>query len=231
MSSTPLSTHYHIVISTRELKDINILQKYYVKHKSTDKYIISVESGKTGHKHIESFVTFSKPQRQDKVRERILKIYEINDKIERSNVKVVINKINDDVRYGYGYAWKEHPITYLSNLEKSYLDECLKYYLAEKDRVEQALAKTKISSSRMTIDSIAESFYEFCVSTQKEDTVSLISNEVASNSWEMPQMFLLYFKRTEQVIPFSLYQKINHHKLIDYINGRIQREFSDDKMG
>lgn len=230
MSTSPLSTHYHIVISTRELQDINILQKYYARHKSTDKYIISVERGSTGHEHIESFVTFFKPQRQDKVREKILKIYDINDKIERSNVKVVINKINEDVRYGYGYSWKEHPTTYITNLDTSYLDECLIYYLQEKDKVEQALAKTKLVNTKMTLDGIAESFYEFCVSA-KDEGVSLISTEVASNSWEMPHMFLLYFTKTEHVIPFSLYQKINHHKLIDYINGRIRREHGDDKKG
>lgn len=221
MSNSEKSDCIHLVISTRECQDPLVLNDMLLSNKNLHQYIISVESGKTGHKHIECFVTFTRAYRKDKFKESIIKLYDISSQIEKKNVKVTFNKIDSDVRYGFGYAWKESPKVYYTNLSIEYLDECLEYFKSQEEVVKKALDKSNTSKKRyMDIDDVAKQYYEFV----KEYQSCLIDTTV-SVSYEMPVLFRKFFCAIEEEIPFSLYQKINHQKLVDYVNAMIMRDF------
>lgn len=219
MSNSEKSDCIHLVVSTRECQDPQVLNSMLLANKNLHQYLISVESGKSGHKHIECFVTFTKPYRKDKFKEMIVKLYDISSQIEKKNVKVTINKIDTDVRYGFGYAWKEAPEIYYTNLSTKYLDECLEYFKSREDAVKNALQKCNTSKKRyMDIDDVAKQYYEFV----KEYQNCLIDTTVSA-AYEMPVLFRKFFCSIEEEIPFSLYQKINHQKLVDYVNAMIMR--------
>lgn len=219
MSYSEKSDCIHLVISTRECKDPSILNNKLLINKNLHQYIISVESGKSGHKHIECFVTFTKAYRKDKFKESIINLYEITSPAEKKNVKVTFNKIDTDVRYGFGYAWKEAPEVYYTNLSEEYLDECLEYYKSKEQAVKDALSKSNSTKKLyMDIDDVAMQYYRFV----REYQSCLIDTNV-SVAYEMPELFRKFFCAIEEVIPFSLYQKINHQKLVDYVNAMIIR--------
>lgn len=97
----------HIVISTRDLQDYTILMTYLAE-KAQD-YYVCVEYGNNGHPHIEAFASFKSVQRQDKMKDKIIKLYNITDRIEKKNISVTFNSVDPDPKYGYGYACKEDP--------------------------------------------------------------------------------------------------------------------------
>ena len=80
----------HIVISTKDLQDPRMLEDLFLKDKSVLEYVISVEYGANGHPHIESFHTRDKSIRQDKMKDKIIKLYGIVDHVSNSNTKFVL---------------------------------------------------------------------------------------------------------------------------------------------
>lgn len=73
----------------------------------------------------------------------------------------------------------------------------------------------------MSMDDIYEQYYEY-VKTHSSSLVDL--DTVSNNSYRMPDMFRSFFCQMPKVMPFSLYQKINHHKLSNYVKKRLVTE-------
>lgn len=229
------STDLHLVISTRELQEPTVLQLWYEKHKYIDSYLITVESGKTGHKHIESFVQFKKEIRTDKLKESICTLFKISDYIEKKNVKVTVNSIDPDPMYGYGYSLKENPEIVLTNIkDNTYFDKCKAYYQAHEEEVNELKMelKSKYTNKQMTFDSIAEDYYQYLIKCEVETVYHYDSHEfepiIGGPTIVQRKMPLSYFNKffiaSDALIPFSLYQRLNLEKLNEYVDMRLQKK-------
>lgn len=203
------SKFVHIVLSPRECPEPSILINY-LKEKATN-YVVAREFGTNGHEHLEAYVEFPDEKRQDKVKEVLRKLYPEIPKEEFINVKVSINHLDTDERYGYGYSLKEGNIV-ASTLTPQQEREALHYYYSKKELIETKISQLQ-PPKRITLDFIADSLL---------DTVKLYYShsrnklERGENITWLCQEFLYYFTKKHK-IPFSLYQKMSKEKLVDYV--------------
>lgn len=203
------SKFVHIVLSPRECPDPYPLLKY-LKEKAFN-YVVAREFGTNGHEHLEAYVEFPEEKRQDKVKEVLRKLYPDIPKEEFINVKVSINHLDTDERYGYGYSLKEGNILASTLTPQQELD-ALYYYNSKKELIQQKISQLQ-APKRITLDFIADSLLDCVVAYYKSSRKKLERGE--NISW-LCQEFLYYFTK-EHKIPFSLYQKMSKEKLVEYV--------------
>jgi len=214
MSKRSQGLHPHIVIATKELCDPEVLSEYLSNHKSVLSYIVTVEYGETGHPHIESFSTWSKEVRQDKLKASICKLYDLRDYYSKLNTKVVFNHIDPDPMYGYGYSMKENPEVKFSNLSAEFLKECLDYYKDHEEQVNLLKKEFKKTYQRLTIDDVANAYLKYI--------------QTACKGSPVPCYFNNFMKQYKDFIPFSMYQKINQDKMNEWVCNYKERAHSLD---
>lgn len=213
------SNHFHLVVSVKHLQSIDDLEEYYVTNKDIENYIITIESGTTGHQHLESFVQLNKLRRQDKFRESIInKLYTNLPKEECKNIKVTINYLDPNPLYAIGYALKENPQHIHTNYSQKKMIEAKEYYNENCDKILKLKeeAKTKYKGLVITVDLIANEYLNFCKESGKP-SLYYHSNPGDGNLYNKEIRDDITFKNFmiiyEEIIPFSLYQKINLDKL------------------
>lgn len=218
-------TCFHIVLAPLEPLCprilINYLEEVNLRTSKKVAYLIAIEYG-TGHKHIDCFIQYPEERRQDSVRRGILKLYPEIPSSQLINCKVTINTIDPNPMYGFGYTMKEHiddngDIIHdelYSNLENEILYKSYEYYKENEEKVRSAIAKRAEEykhKSDFTMDKIVKSFQDYSRDIEKD--------QVDETDWKR-------FLRNFPMIPFSVYQKINQEKLIDYVNNYLCVSFS-----
>lgn len=212
--SRSVSNKFHLVVSTKDKQEPLDLVAFLSKH--SQKYIVSVEYGQNGHPHLDSYFVLEKEQRQDKIRDKLIKnLYTHVDNKEKINIKVVVNTIDPDERYGFGYSFKENPREYWSNQSKKYLDECVDYYFKAKDKVKKSLDKFK--EKPVTIDLISEMFLQYVIDGNSRRDPECISNMIKYPIVDA-YSFRHFYVMSDVQIPASLYQRLNIEKLLDWCN-------------
>ena len=224
MPERKTSNKIHIVISTRELQDPTTLVDWFINNKYTNRYVVSVETGTSGHPHIDCFCEMKKEYRMDKVKDSIMKLYGITDYIERKNVRAVINYIDEDPMYGYGYTLKEDPKEFYTNiLDQEYLTKCKEYYLEHEAQVnnmkQEVISKNKLKR-QITLDTICNDFLEYCVLNGVE---TVYRYDIRSNTKEPINKFTEFFHSYSIFIPYSLFAKINYDKLYEWTECHLER--------
>lgn len=197
----------HIVISTKELQDITILRDYLVNHKAVEDYYVAVEYGDNGHPHLECFSTWSTSVRQDKLKAAIVKLYNIDDYYSKLNTKIVFNHLDPDPMYGYGYASKENPEVYYTSLKLEYLEKCKQYYQDHNETVDMLKKeqRTVYQDKMLTVDKVSLHYLEYVRKFHQSDFVQ-------------PDTFDKFMLEYQDIIPFSMYQKINQEKMCAWVN-------------
>ena len=213
MTTRTSGNNPHIVISTKDLQDPKLLEDMFIKDKSVIDYVITVEYGTNKHAHIESFHTREKPIRQDKMKEKIVKLYGLTDYLSKINTKVVFNTIDPNPLYGIGYAMKESPSIVLTNIPKNVLEEGLTYWNEHQSEVlkQKAILKEKYKTKQITIDTIADEYLDYCI----------MRDAKFSHYHDYFNDFMVVCK---DFIPFSVYQKITIHKLNEWIEQMMKRQ-------
>lgn len=239
----PMSLHYHVIISTKDLVDPDVLVKWLYVHKYD--HVLSLEHGDNGHPHLDCFITLHKELRNDKLKPKILKLYPDIPKSELKNIKVVINKVDPDPDYGYGYTLKE-VIQYLykgkfgaddivnpfynvnskllsTTLEKCYQLRALQYYLDHEQKVKENIQKFKPKKQSNKLDDIGEACAGFVLSylSTNSKNEQQKPDPTANIDWLVTE----YFRRNVDVKDFSNYSKINKEKLTDFC-----RDYAYQKM-
>lgn len=197
----------HIVISTKELQDITILRDYLANNKAVLDYYVAVEYGDSGHPHLECFSTWSKEVRQDKLKAVIVKLYNIDDYHGKMNTKIVFNHLDPDPMYGYGYSSKENPKVYYTTLSQEYLDKCKTYYQDHQDAVNMLKKEQRLvhKDKMMTVDKVALDYLGYV-------------KKFYNDNFATPDIFDKFMLEYQDIIPFSMYQKINQEKLTAWVN-------------
>lgn len=220
----PSGFYPHLVISTRELQDPEKLVVYLSKNMDCIDYVVSVEYGQNGHPHIECFSQWSKSQRQDKFKEKILNLYGIVDVIEKKNVKVTFNHIDTNPLYGYGYSVKENPKVMYTSLPEEYLEDAKRYYEEHVDAVNNAKAVIKGKYKRMlTLDEVAEAYLEYCKTLGLTSMWKITHIQGSLNNYDRVDYFSEFMNSFDTMIPFSLYQKINEEKLTKWVDAYLRK--------
>lgn len=206
------SEYLHVVLSTRELQDPEILRNYY--EKNCKSFIISREVGTTGHPHLESFAHFKKSVGNDVVKRAILNLYPNIPKVEHKNISVTINTIDANPSYGYGYSLKEGDIIYSTFDEFSHA-EFTEYYEKHKDKVNKAKAEAKKDRPKIIseLDQIVNEIVLFISSYYELDEFKKF-DETSNIMWLVDEYCTHLIK--EKRLVFSLYQKINKEKLDEF---------------
>lgn len=211
--SRSISNAFHLVVSTRELQDSGELVAFL--SKQSQKYIVSVEYGKNSHPHLDAFFILPKDVRQDKMRDKIIKtLYSHVDTKERINIKLIVNSIDTDERYGFGYSFKENPRQYYSSETKEYLDKCVEYYFRNKDLVKRSIKKFRDEpiSIKLIGDMFLQSVIDGVSKRDLDRPASLIHPHVDDYS------FRYFIVMSDIDIPADMYQRINIEKMVDWCN-------------
>lgn len=222
--------HPHIVISTKELQDPQILEEFFQTQKLCLSYVIAVEYGETGHAHIESFSTWSKELRQDKIKDKICKLYKIEDYYGRMNTKVTFNHIDPEPMYGYGYAVKEEPNILLTNLDKEYINKSLQYYKDHSEAVNMAKSEKKKEYNKVSSDQIIEDFIDYLY--KKEiyklyPSIKKVNHSIINMFDNHFNTFYLLYPKT---LPLSQFSKIKTELVCDVINLELSKRFYNDPL-
>lgn len=201
---------------------------YYQGLKYIKDYIITVEKGTTGHQHLDSFVQLTETKRQDKFRESVIKsLYKHIPKEELRNIKCVVNYLDPDPMYAIGYALKENPEIILTSYKQDYLQRSEEYYRKNQERVSQLKdeAKAKYKGRILTLDNIADAYLEYCHNAGYDTMYYMTSQDWMSTKHIHADIsFKKFMVIYEDYIPFSIYQKINQDKLIEWCDAYLQKK-------
>lgn len=224
-----VGTNPHIVISTKELQDPHLLEEFFQTQKLCQSYVIAVEYGETGHAHIESFSTWSKELRQDKIKDKICKLYKIEDYYGKMNTKVTFNHIDPEPMYGYGYAVKEKPNILLTNLDQEYINKSLQYYQDHSEAVNMAKNEKRKEYNKVSSDQLIEDFIEYLYKKQ----IYKLSSKITKVNHSIINMFDNHFNTFYLLYPktitLSQMSKIKTELVNDYINLELSKKYYNDK--
>lgn len=214
------SDKFHIVISTKELQDINELEAYYISLKYVDQYIITVEYGSNGHAHLDSFVILNSLKRQDKVRDHLIKsLYEHVPDMELRNIRVVVNHIDPDPRYAIGYAMKEDPKVVKTNIDKETIHASVDYYYFNKDKVDKMKSTMDKSFKPMTVDDVCNAYLSYCESVGEDLYINSkpLDANLYNREINKKMTFRSFYIQLGKFIPYSVYARLNHTTLLDWV--------------
>lgn len=224
------SKHLHIVLSPKELPEVLPLKDYL--EKKAISYCMSVEYGAGANPHIDCFCEFYKEKRPDNFKQNVLKrLYNFHP-AEWKNVRVSVNYIDENPKFGYGYTMKEKPEIYHTNLPEDYLKECVEYYTEHKDRVDKIkfdMLKTKDRVNQLTLDRVFADLVKWLTATHPQAITSL-SQPVYHNFTDRDgrerkesQTFFQFYINLPYPIHHSLYSKINQTSIVFHAQCEIIR--------
>lgn len=202
---------FHIIVSPREysLSLSELLNDYLSKH--CHSYIISEETGENGHQHLDAFAEFNSMKRVDNLQISIRNLYEkIIPKQELQNIKVKINYLVPDLKYGYGYSLKEGNPLYIVGITEDYKKEALQFYLENSEKVEDLKQKDK--EGIVTVDAFVENLIEYL---KQQDHRLLHKKEY------MEDHVQTYYRYNLHKLPFSQYAKLSWNKVTAYVYDRL----------
>lgn len=221
------SDQFHIVISTKELQNIDELEAYYVGLKHISSYIITQEHGTNGHAHLDSFIILTQNKRQDKVREHLIKsLYKHVDPKEHINIRVVVNHIDPDPRYGIGYALKEDPVVVRTNIDKEYRNASIDYYFFNKDKVEKVKASMSFDRKKyITVDEVMNSYLEYCEKINEPFFIyrSVRDANLMNCSVHPLMQFRTFHIQFSEFIPYSVYARLNETTMQNWVESCLQQ--------
>lgn len=184
-----------------------------------------LEYGTTGHKHLECYYEVSSLSRCDHQKRSILSYLSRNDyevpKLQQKNIKVTINHLDSSPLYGYGYSLKEGNV-YSSTFSSDEHDNFLKYYNEHSEKVNRAKSQIDSSSKFLSVDEIAVGCCEFIRNYYTSPESGLCHFESSSQwAWLIDEYFICVKDR----IKFSVFQKINDHKLEKFVISQLGTSF------
>lgn len=215
----------HIVISTKELQSIDTLEEFYSTQKGCLTYAIAVEYGENGHPHLESFSTWDKELRQDKIKAKIIKLFDITDYHGKMNTKVTFNHIDSDVMYGFGYTQKEAPKEFRTNLQPDYLLKCQQYYNDHQEAVNAAKKEISKEYVKVHVNGVIDDFIDWLYSKKiycLMDKHSFNGNGTNANNFK--DKFTLFYSTYTKRLPYTEYSKIREESVKEYINMELLRK-------
>lgn len=216
-------TQPHIVISTKELQDIDELQSFFEKEKGCLNYVISVEYGQNGHPHLESFSAWDKELRQDKLKAKILKLYNITDYHGKLNTKVVFNHIDPDPMYGYGYSMKEAPKEFRTNMDEEYLQKCVEYYNDHQEAVNNAKKEQAKEHSKVQVNQIIDDFIDWLEVQQITELYERWSLSGATHVNNFKDKFRLFYSTYPKRVSYTEFAKIREESVREYVNMELMK--------
>lgn len=203
------SDYLHIVISPKELVSSDPILEFLKKYSLN--YVLSLESGETGHLHLECYAQFPNKKRTDHIKSKIISMYPSIPKNEQKNIRVCVNTIDPDPLYGYGYALKENNVI-STTLDPFQCADASDYYEKHVENVESAKKKSfKKMSPNLSINEFADGlldFIHFYYQDRQYDSSENISWLI--DNYRMSVVKTRKFK-------FSDYQKLNSEKLELYV--------------
>ena len=211
-------TQPHIVISTKELQDIDTLEEFFNTQKGCLNYVISVEYGQNGHPHLESFSAWDKELRQDKLKAKILKLYNITDYHGKLNTKVVFNHIDPDPMYGYGYSMKEAPTEFRTNMDGDYLQKCLEYYNDHQEAVNNAKKQQAKDHAKVQVNQIVDDFIDWLETERIYHLYERRNSDGHIMVDNFKDKYRLFYSIYPKRISYTEYSKIRVESVTDYIN-------------
>lgn len=210
---------FHIIVSPREysLSLSELLNDYLSKH--CHSYVISEETGENGHQHVDAFAEFNSMKRVDNLQISIRTLYEkIIPKQELQNVKVKINFMVPDLKYGYGYSLKEGNPLYSVGISEDYKKEALQFYLENSEKVEDMKAQDK--NGTQSCDQFVEQLINF---------LKLQDRQLLKKLNYVEDQMQMYYRLNLHKLPFSQYSKINWKRLTEYVCDRLYYFISEDE--
>lgn len=154
-------------------------------------FIFALESGgenKTSPNHIQGGIKSS--SRTDNIRRQIISLLKYKPKDDDESKLWLDIKKHKDPKYLVGYCCKEG--NYASDLSEEYIQECIQYYDAEKNKLSHKFNPTWKSQS---LNSLFPAVYDFCVEN------NLLSKHIKLKK-------LLYTMFSFDLLPLSLVKKI-----------------------
>ena len=228
------SKYLHIVLSPKTIPSIEPLKDYL--EKKALNYCIAVEYGITGgNPHIDCFCEFPKEKRPDNFKQNVLKKTCYPDKftdLEWRNIKVTINYIDEDPRYGYGYTMKETPEKYFTSLTEDYLRDCVEYFKENEARVNKIkadIAKQSKGQKLITLDRVFSDLVKWIEATDPEFCSAFefpkFDNFTDDGGRERKYSYIFYnfYIHLPYPIPHSLYSKINQQCMVFHAYSEIHR--------
>lgn len=191
----------------------------YLAEKAQD-YYVCVEYGNNGHPHIEAFASFKSVQRQDKMKDKIIKLYNITDRIEKKNISVTFNSVDPDPKYGYGYACKEDPSVYATTLSSEKLEEAKEYYERRKDEVKKILSEMRKERVHINIDMVLERFVEYLLELQIKKVYTW-QRDGGYNQYD--DLFKEFYMGMDFTLPYTQFNKVKGETVLVWINLEIAK--------
>lgn len=226
-SSPTINKHWHLVISVQNLVDYNVLLNKFLRKKATN-YILSLESGETGHHHLECFFETIPnkngryPEKPDVYRRLIKSLFpEVPDK-EWKNMYLKQNKADPDPRFGYGYSLKEGKIlaSTFDNFEHA---DFSKYYEEHNERVMKLVSELSVKDEKeiYTPNHMARD----CVYFVKR----WVNNRKIKRGDSISDIVIEFFRSDiKSKIPWTMYCKINKETLCEYVIDQIVDPLCDE---
>lgn len=216
--------HPHIVISTKELQDPQIIAEWFETQKGCQSYIVAIEYGANGHAHLETFSTWDKEQRQDKIKDKVLKLYDITDYHGKLNTKVTFNHIDPDPMYGYGYAMKENPKDMFTNLSGDYLEKALEYYKDHCEAVCKAKDECRKEQSKVQVNQIVDDFIDWLFERNMYRLEDKYGNSPGICPDNFQDKFKLFYSTYPKRISYTEFAKIRLESVKEYVNMELDRK-------
>lgn len=196
------SLFHHIVVSIRNVDEecLNILKDYFFT--KVDEYIIGKELGANNHPHLDAYVKFKKEMRPDAISRSLKTLlkHKTADTAELKNIKVCINTIDSDPRYGYGYSAKEGSYE-LYNLTEEYIQESIQYY-------NDHIIKSKEPPKQCNIDTCTVDYFEYITKNY----------EAHPTPDELEKLYLNYQMMFATHLTGSQYQRFSFKKAEEHMS-------------
>lgn len=216
------SLYYHVVFSPRELVSSQPLIDWLLKKKYP--HILTLEHGDNKHPHLEMFLELHKILRDDKLKPMLMKLYPDIPKTESKNVKVTINRIDPDPRYGYGYSLKET----IKSSSDYYFDskvlstsftpeehqQYFEYYQQHKANVTQKLKQFVPKSKKTKLDEVVSACAGFVLSYVSTDIYN--KPKEIDLSQNITYIIESFFDQFVDVNDYTTFSKINKEKLTEF---------------
>ena len=220
---------FHVVLSPKLELDMNVFINWCKNQKLIKDFVVAKEWGKGANPHLDATVILNKSVRQDNFRKKIIQVYDIPEN-EKKNIKVIKNTIDNTQEYYIGYTLKEGetlPDEYYSTItDRSYLQECRKYYYDNVDRIEKCKNELKkVPLSQLTVDRLFDAFVEYLTPkyTKNSSITMWQFKDGDGRELDYNKHFKEWYLLLDYKIPHSLYSKINQRKFVFHAQCEIER--------
>lgn len=201
-------TTFHIVFRPRfeSLPEIDDFVGNLIKRLDPEEYLIACEKGSsTGDEtfnHYDVYVKLKKERRADKVRESILRDYDL-DKQEMKNIKCY-EIVSERINYQIGYAQKES-IHIETNLSNDTLKTGREVYERSKSYYDEQ--KKPEEGKTWTVNDFGKEFRIYLQSLNHPLTISLAESE-----------YIGFVRKNRDKVSLGTYHRLSKEKVCEYVS-------------